>query len=608
MLLLLTVAGCAPTSPAPTAPATHSVLSAFSALTAPFAVYDSTGRLLDLAFVGGVNIPRPQLVDVDGDGDLDLLLQEYTDRLMLFTNEGLGDDGLPRFALASRHYGGLDVGEWSRFADVDGDGLTDVLAEWKASYIRFFRASAVPSAGAPGRRGIQYTVAPDTLRDATGTAIFADAQNIPYIGDINCDSVPDLLIGRITGIILQYHRSAAGPQPVFTLDTNRWQDLEIITGQGSRHGANTMALADYDNDGDLDLFWGDFFEAGLLLFKNNGTCREPRLSTHGIRFPQLNPVVTSGYNAPAFGDLNGDGEKDLVMGVIGGAYDPNRTTVENLYFVPRTAQGRYETRSRQLLGMVDVGSESMPALTDLDGDGDLDLLLSNKIDPQDRKTSRIYYYRNDGSDAAPSYRQLGALAITGAYHYAPAFGDLDGDGTEEMVLGSFGAKLSLWKRTGLDPRGIPQFNRVDSALVEITRGSNTTPALGDLDGDGDLDLLIGEASGTLNYYRNDGTIRAPQFTLVSDQYDSLDVGRRSAPFLADIDGDGDLDLLVGSDDQGVVLYRNQGTKAEPRFVRDPGFSVDVPPLSSPVLVNGQLVVGNAGGGIVWMKPARHQDR
>ena len=107
--------------------------------------------------------------------------------------------------------------------------------------------------------------------------------------------------------------------------------------------------------------------------------------------------------------------------------------------------------------------------------------------------------------------------------------------------------------------------------MTITRGSQTTPTLGDVDGDGDLDLMIGEASGVLNFYRNDGTRSAPTFTLVSDEFQAIDVGRRSAPAFADLDGDGDLDLLVGSDDQGLTLFANQGTTSEARWVRDESF-------------------------------------
>ena len=74
------------------------------------------------------------------------------------------------------------------------------------------------------------------------------------------------------------------------------------------HGANTMALADHDGDGDLDLFWGDFFEPGLLLIPNGGTCPAPNFRNPPAQFPVGSPMLTSGYNAPAFGDLSGTAE------------------------------------------------------------------------------------------------------------------------------------------------------------------------------------------------------------------------------------------------------------------------------------------------------------
>ncbi|HEU5169322.1 MAG TPA: VCBS repeat-containing protein, partial [Gemmatimonadales bacterium] len=80
---------------------------------------------------------------------------------------------------------------------------------------------------------------------------------------------------------------------------------------------------------------------------------------------------------------------------------------------------------------------------------------------------------------------------------------------------------------------------------------------------------------------------------------------RSAPLLADLDGDGDTDLLVGSDDKGLSLYRNEGTRAAPRFVPAPSFRLDVPPLSAPAAgdLDGdgrpELIVGNMGGGVLY---------
>jgi hypothetical protein len=595
---VLLLAGCGGAAPSSTPEPRPSAGAAWEAVADPFRVVDTSGRVLELAFLGGLNLPRPQLADLDGDGDLDLTLQEYTGRMLELAREGDGPDGLPSWRLVSWRYGGLDVGEWSRIVDLNGDRLPDLFAELPYSYFRFF-----PNRGAPGRP--VYQALPDSIRDTEGRAIFSDRQNIPQIVDIDCDGRTDLLIGRITGVILHYELvDPAAPVPVFRLITDRFQDLEIITGQGSMHGANTMAFADPDGDGDYDLFWGDFFEAGLLWFENTGSCQSPHLRKDPVRFPPGDPVVTSGYNAPAFGDLDGDGRPDLLVGVLGGSYDPIRTSIRNLHYFTRTPDGGWRRRTAQLVPMIDVGSESIPAVADLDGDGDLDLLLANKIDPEERRTARIYWYENTGRPGDTEFTMRAALPVTGKYHWAPAFGDLDGDGRADLLLGSFGASLA-WYR--VEPGRPPRLTLADSALVTITRGSNTTPTLGDVDGDGDLDLFVGEASGVLNFYRNEGSPTAPRFILVSDQFDSVDVGRRSAPHLADIDGDGDLDLLVGSDDAGIWLFRNQGSRTAPLFRRDESFRLDLPPATAPVLADldgdGRLdlIVGTAGGGALFFR-------
>ncbi len=106
------------------------------------------------------------------------------------------------------------------------------------------------------------------------------------------------------------------------------------------------------------------------------------------------------------------------------------------------------------------------------------------------------------------------------------------------------------------------------ARLELTRGSNATPALGDLDGDGDLDLLAGESSGEVNLWRNEGSPAEVRFRLLTDRLEGIDAGRRSRPAIADWDGDGRPDLVLGSESDGVSLWTNATADDEIRFVSE----------------------------------------
>lgn len=618
LLLLPALVGCARSAGRSAAgrPAV-SALPVYQQIISPFPLFDSAGKALELAFLGGFNAPRPQLVDADGDGDLDLFLQEVTGKVALFERESLARaergsaaEAVPEFRFSTSHYAGLDVGEWYRFADVDQDGDLDLLAEQPYSYIKYYRND-----GASGAH--KFVLVADTLKDTEGRPIFSDRQNIPQLGDLDCNGRSDLLIGRLDGTVARYEAEPAngGSAPAFRLVAAEFEGIKIVGQQGttpgqmnpgaftpgpSMHGANTMALSDHDRDGDLDLFWGDFFEPGLLLLENTGSCPQPNLRGTPVQFPSGNPILTSGYNAPTFGESEGASQGELVLGVLGGAFNPLRTSAENLYYLRRTPRG-WTLLSRRLLPMLDIGSESTPAVVDLDQDGDLDLLLANKLDPADLKTSRLYFMENTGSPTRPEFALRRPLSLPPRYHYAPAFGDLDGDRVPDLILGHWGAQLAWFRGTQ------NSFEAVDTAFVTITRGSNTVPALGDLDGDGDLDLMVGESSGWLNYYRNTGTGQRPQFTLVGDEYGGMKVGRRSAPLLLDIDRDGDLDLVVGSELDGLVLFRNVGTRSAPRFERATVPMPEVPALATPAAgdLDGDgdldLVVGNVGGGVLYLE-------
>ncbi len=592
-LLAVLLAGCSGPRPAQddTAP---SDAPQFVREVTPFPVRDASGVAYDHPFLGGLNAPRPQFVDIDGDGDSDLFVQERTDEIMFFENTG--SHGAPELTWRTDQYRDLSVGEWFRFADMDQDGDPDLLAEQPFSYLRYYRNEG--TASEPG-----FTLAADSLRDTEGKPLFSDRQNIPNVTDIDCDDQLDLFIGRLDGTVIRYEMRGRSDQgvPRFALITERFEDIEIVGQVGTLHGANTLTFADIDDDGDQDLFWGDFFEPSLLLLENTGSCTNPVIQRDPQPFPPSNPVSSSGYNAPTLADWDQNGTTDLLVGVLGGAYSANTTLADNLHFYERQEDGTFELITKRFIRMIDIGNESVPAAGDLDGDGDADLLVANKIDPDSTSTSLVYRFTNEGTATEPAYRLDGTLDLPEAYHYAPTLGDLDGDGDADLLLGSWKGDVAYYRNDGGD------FTLVDAAFVGLPSGSHSTPALGDLDSDGTLDLLVGESSGTINFFRNTGSPTDPTFTLETETYGDIEVDRRSAPALVDLDGDGRLDLAIGTKDNGVKLYRNTGSPEAPAFTPVEVSGLDAVPLAAPAFTDldgdgeTEVVLGNVGGGLIYFE-------
>ena len=198
---------------------------------------------------------------------------------------------------------------------------------------------------------------------------------------------------------------------------------------------------------------------------------------------------------------------------------------------------------------------------------------------------------------------------TGKYYsysngVTPTFADLDGDGDLDLITGDANGDVRHYvnvagSRTWDEPlpAGIPYLGG--------NVGSNAAPALADLDGDGDFDLIIGSNSGDIVFYENTGTADSPTFTQrtgAANPFDGVNVGSRSAPAFGDVDGDDDLDLVVGAQDGTIYYYENTGsnTFTARTGAANPFNGINVGSLSMPTLVDlygdgyMELVVGRVG--------------
>ena len=226
----------------------------------------------------------------------------------------------------------------------------------------------------------------------------------------------------------------------------------------------------------------------------------------------------------------------------------------------------------------------IPEFADMDGDGDLDILVGGQVyNPSTSQYSPspggFYYFENTGTSSSPLFSpgQLSPFGLdttSSTYGFmSPILVDLDGDGDLDLI-NSF-ANIEYYENTG--DASSPVFSSpVQNPFglnMGLTFDFNTGSTLADLDGDGDFDLLTTSYYGNLNYFENIGTSTAPQFAPKTANPFGLTPSPDSIsgyPELMDIDRDGDLDLMVGSYNlttyAGIFEYfENIGTNTAPQF-------------------------------------------
>ncbi len=234
---------------------------------------------------------------------------------------------------------------------------------------------------------------------------------------------------------------------------------------------------------------------------------------------------------------------------------------------------------------IDVGSRSTPEFADLDGDGDLDMTVgsSNGI---------LFYYEN--LDPALHYLEahdvfVGAVfkrnismypGISFVGRIDPAIGDVNNDGLLDLVIGSQTGEVYFYMNQGTQAQ--PSWASGIAISNATALSGSASVDLEDIRSDDYPDLIMGEADGTLHYYDN----LLGNFTETSVGLDWTDVGDNGAPCFADMDDDGDFDLTVGNNIGTVRYFRNDTTN----WTEVPGMYqfIDLPADSAPAIVDLNL--------------------
>jgi hypothetical protein len=282
-----------------------------------------------------------------------------------------------------------------------------------------------------------------------------------------------------------------------------------------------------------------------LSFSNNASA-QTTFSTV-VQNPFGLPSATAYFSNAAVADFDNDGDKDFITGEFYGDfyYFQNTGTVNAPAFATPLLN------SNGLAKTADT-SYHFVSVADLDNDGDQDLVTGNVL-------GGIMYYQNTGTASSPTFaapvqNPFGLISVY--YLAAPTFVDYDNDGDFDLVVGEYYGNLQYFQNTGT--ASAPAF----AAPVQNPGGITAVntfahPNFADLDNDGDLDLIVGEKYGALQYFQNTGTASVPAWgPIQNNPFGLTTVYNVSMPSFVNFDNDGDQDLLVTDYNGNFNYFQN----------------------------------------------------
>ncbi|MCF6249694.1 MAG: VCBS repeat-containing protein [Methylococcaceae bacterium] len=489
----------------------------------------------------------PAFADIDGDGDLDVFVGEINGTVKFYRNTGSSSAPVFTPDAVNNPLAGFYVGSFAipTFADIDGDGDLDVFVGEGSGTVKFYRNTG---------SNITPVFTPDAANNPMAS-FDVGTDSAPTFADIDNDGDLDAFIGEEFGTVKFYRNTGSNSAPVFIPDT----------GNNPLAGVNVSnyavpTFADLDSDGDLDAFVGDR-SGKVKYYRNTGSNILPVFTPDVVNNPLA--VVDVNFAAvPAFADIDDDGDLDAFIGDPSGSvrFYPNK----GIYSAPVFT---VDTVNNPLAGYK-VIHDAAPSFADIDGDSDLDVFVGVG-------DGTVSFYRNTGSNSAPVFMPDAVNNPLAGFDVGrsakPTFGDIDGDGDLDAFVGTRIGSVSFYRNTGTNNAPFFTPDTIKNPLASFNVGTFSAPTFADIDGDGDLDVFVGEEYGTVKFYRNTGTSTAPVFMsdTVNNPLAGFNVGYDAAPTFADLDGDGDLDAFVGEDRGTVKFYRNTGTSSSPVFTPDP---------------------------------------
>jgi len=470
----------------------------------------------------------PAIIDVDGDGDLDVVAYGVFGTYLELTKNMQVEEGLPcdsmKMELVDNCYGkfyqgvyravntgvsckGISTGSEKKkrhtgncivMLDIEGDNDLDILG----GNISYSDAQLLVNTGSSTSCVVTQQ---DTMYNSADHSLWMPSWPAPFHVDIDNDGDKDILftthnenVNSANYHVAAYYKNTGtdlSPTFVFQHDSLFTPDM-IDVGSFSY-----PTFFDYDKDGKQDLFIGSEGYLDNVSVQRHSMLSYYKNTSVGsiISFDLVTKdfLGLSGFNYhgifPTFGDLTGDGIYDLVMGNISGYI-----TLYKNYASSNTVTPNFLLSTDSLPGIT-VGSLSAPLVFDFNQDGRTDLLIGNR-------SGYITYYEDTSSTAVKKLSlqtiSLGGIKagdVNNIYGFCvPFIGKMDNTNKDYLMIGNVDGTIARYDNF---INNMGTFTRIDSNYSEIQTLARSVPAIADLNGDGNYEMVVGSKLGGLNYFK-----------------------------------------------------------------------------------------------------------
>lgn len=569
------------------------------------------GNDISMPWAGGLNFVQASNIDLNFDGVNDLFLFDRSgNKVRTFINTGVV--GAPDYTYAPQYEDNFPfLEEWALLADYNCDGKPDIYTHSKhlgASGIRVYKNISTTTTG------LQFVLVTDLINSTywppnnnSKTGLYVSSVDLPSITDIDSDGDIDIVTFNIGGAYIEYHKNLSKEtyghcdSLLFNVKNHCWgyvsesyltnffnlndtcivnvSNPELVENklnyrEGKRHSGSCELCIDLNGDGAKEFIAGDISYKNLTKLNNNGTPTNAHFNSIDGAFPLNNggtAVNLSVFPCGYYTDVNNDGKNDLIVSPNAPGSSENINSVVYYENIGTNNIPVFQYKQNNFLqeNMIDVGEGAFPAIFDYDNDGLKDLFIgNNNYFHTAADTSKIALFKNIGTSTTPKFqlvtRDFNNYSSLDLINLSPAFGDMDGDGDADMIIGEDNGRLYYFTNTAAI--GAPaffvltqaNFKNSNNRIIDV--GDEATPQIVDVDNDGKNDLIIGSRNGKLAYYKKLNATGAPQLDSITHYWGQINVTApnritgNSFPFVFKTAGK--TELFVGSESGHIFRYDN----------------------------------------------------